>query len=177
MEVRFVLLSEWCWPLFLRVWARPHHCAYPARGQFFPFQNLGGKLRRKHTKRNTVTMEEILSQVYFSVLFYWTCRSCAQPSVTHLGIKLSQWKRICTMDSFFALNESQVESEKTIQKTNSVLMRKKQMRVKGNQQNHNLSRKLGSEITLACAMKRSQCSAIFVWNLKRNKPLVSGVHV
>ena len=41
-------------------------------------------------------------------------------------------------------------------------MRKKQMRVKGNQQNRDLSRKLGSEITRGCAMKRRQCFITFV---------------
>ena len=60
----------------------------------------------------------------------------------------------------FALNGSQTESEKKIQKKNSVLMRKKQLRVKGNQQIRDLSRKLGS------AVKRRRCSAIFVWNLE-----------
>lgn len=35
-----------------------------------------------------------------------------QPSVMHLGIKVSQWKRICSIDSFFALNGSQTESER-----------------------------------------------------------------
>ena len=34
------------------------------------------------------------------------------------------------------------------------------MRVKGNQQNHDLSRKLGSEITLGCAMKSTKAMLI-----------------
>ena len=45
------------------------------------------------------------------------------------------------------------------------------MRIKGNQKNHELSRKLGCEITHGCAMKRRQCSAIFVGNLRRQTPL------
>ena len=47
---------------FLRVWARPRHCANPAlqlklslkktvKGTICPLQNLGKKLERKHTQR------------------------------------------------------------------------------------------------------------------------------
>ena len=47
---------------FLRVWARPRHCANPAlqlklslkkmvKGTICPLQNLGKKLERKHTRR------------------------------------------------------------------------------------------------------------------------------
>ena len=45
------------------------------------------------------------------------------------------------------------------------------MRIKGNQKNHKLSRKLGCRITHGCAMKRRRCSAIFVGNLRRQTPL------
>ena len=41
------------------------------------------------------------------------------------------------------------------------------MRIEGNQKNHKLSSKLGCEITLGCSMKRRQCSAFFVRNLRR----------
>ena len=43
--------------------------------------------------------------------------------------------------------------------------------IKGNRKNHKLSRKLGCEITSGCAMKRRQCFAIFVRNLRRQSPL------
>ena len=45
------------------------------------------------------------------------------------------------------------------------------MRIKGNQKNHKLSRKLGCRITHGCTMKRRRCSAIFVGNLRRQTPL------
>ena len=45
------------------------------------------------------------------------------------------------------------------------------MRIEGNQKNHKLSRKLGCEITHGRTMKRRQCSAIFVGNLRRQTPL------
>ena len=41
------------------------------------------------------------------------------------------------------------------------------MRIKGNQKNHELSNKLGCEITLGYGMKRRRCSAFFVGNLRR----------
>ena len=41
------------------------------------------------------------------------------------------------------------------------------MRIEGNQKNHELSSKLGCEITLVCGMKRRRCSAFFVGNLRR----------
>ena len=58
-----------------------------------------------------------------------------------------------------------------IQRMNSVLIRKKQMRIKGNRKNHEHSRKPGCEITHCCAMKRRHCSASFVGNLRRQTPL------
>ncbi len=58
-----------------------------------------------------------------------------------------------------------------IQKKNSVLIRKKRMRIEGNRKNHELSWKLGCEITHGCAMKKRRCSAIFVGNLRRQTPL------
>ena len=41
------------------------------------------------------------------------------------------------------------------------------MTIEGNRKNHKLSRKLGCEITHGRTMKRRQCSAIFVGNLRR----------
>ena len=38
------------------------------------------------------------------------------------------------------------------------------MRIEGNRKNQKLSRKLGCEITHGCAMRKRQCSAIFVGN-------------
>ena len=69
---------------------------------------------------------------------------------------MSHRKRVRTLESFFAPNRSQSESEKNdtafslriearvnqrkmIQKKNSVLIRKKRMRIEGNQKNHQLS--------------------------------------
>ena len=45
------------------------------------------------------------------------------------------------------------------------------MRIKGNRKNHEVSRKLGCEITHGCTMRKRQCSAIFVGNLRRQTPL------
>ena len=59
--------------------------------------------------------------------------------------------------------KARVNQRKMIQKKNSALIRKKQMRIKGNQKNH--------EITSGCAMKRRRCSAFFVRNLRRQTPL------
>jgi len=67
--------------------------------------------------------------------------------------------------------EARLNQRKTIQKKNSVLIRKKWMRIKGNRKNKELSRKLGCEITHGCAMKRRRCSAIFVRNLRKQTPL------
>ena len=50
--------------------------------------------------------------------------------------------------------EARVNQRRMIQKKNSVLIRKKRMRIEGNRKNHELSRKLGYEITHGCAMKR-----------------------
>ena len=47
------------------------------------------------------------------------------------------------------------------------------MRIEGNQKNHEISRKLGCEVTHGCAMKRRQCSAIFVGNLRKQTPFAS----
>jgi len=58
-----------------------------------------------------------------------------------------------------------------IQKKNSVLIRKKWMRIKGNPKNHELPRKFGCEITCGCATKRRRCSNIFIENLRRQTPL------
>ena len=83
---------------------------------------------------------------------------------THLAIfNMSHRKRVWTLESFFAPNQSQSESEKMILKKNSALIRKKRMRIEGNRKNH--------EITRGCAMKRRRCSAIFVGNLRRQTPL------
>ena len=54
---------------------------------------------------------------------------------------MSHQKDVRTIESFFALNRSQTESEKTIQKMNSVLIRKKWMRIKGNRKHYAHSRK------------------------------------
>lgn len=52
---------------------------------------------------------------------------------------MSHRKHVRTLESFFARNRSQSESEKMIQKKNSVLIRKKRMRIEGNRKNHELS--------------------------------------
>ena len=67
--------------------------------------------------------------------------------------------------------KARLNQRNMIQKMNSVLIRQKWMRIKRNEKNHKLSGKLGCEITHGCAMKRRQCSAIFVGNLRRQTPL------
>ena len=47
------------------------------------------------------------------------------------------------------------------------------MMIKRNRKNHELYIKLGSEITHGSAMKRRQCSAIFVGNLTKANPFAS----
>ena len=58
-------IKQKLWIILSRAWASPRHCTNPAlilklslkktaKGTISPFQNLGGKLRRKHTRRDTV---------------------------------------------------------------------------------------------------------------------------
>ena len=54
---------------------------------------------------------------------------------------------------------------------NSVLIRKKRMGIKGNQRNHELSRKLCCEITLDCTMKAMFC--YFHQKSKKTNPFAS----
>ena len=84
---------------------------------------------------------------------------------------MSHQKRVRTLESFFAPNRSQSESEKNDAEEEQHFNQKKWMRIGGNRENHELSRQLGCEITRGCAMNRRQCSAFFVGNLTRQTPL------
>ena len=96
-----------------------------------------------------------------------TFQSC---STEHVRLMLNQawWTRhienVFEHYKAFSLQiKARVNQRKMIQKKNSVLIRKKQMRIEGNRKNH--------EITRGCTMKRRRCSAIFVGNLRRQTPL------
>ena len=80
-------------------------------------------------------------------------------------VNMSHQKRVRTLGSFFAPNQSKSESEKndTEEEQCIFFIRKKRMRIEGNRKNH--------EITRGCAMKRRRCSAFFVGNLRRQTPL------
>ena len=92
----------------------------------------------------------------FSDALLNTCVSCS----TKRG-ELTRQSLTCHIENVFEHKkafslqiEARVNQRKMIQKKNSVLIRKKQMRIEGNQKNHELSTKLGCEITLGCGMKR-----------------------
>ena len=122
-----------------RVWARPGHCANPAlqlklslkktdKGTICPLQNLGKKLERKHTHRDLFqyrnwklkqNMESVFYRT-FKVHSKVTFQSCSTEHIhlnqvwwTRLAIvNMSHRKRVRTLESFFAPNEGQSESEK-----------------------------------------------------------------
>ena len=135
-------------------------------------QNFGKKLERKHTRRDLVQyrnckLKQNVESAFdrtFKVNSKVTFQSRSTKHVRlmfnqawwmHLAIfNMSHRKRVRTLESFFAPNRNQSESEKMIQNKNSVLIGKKRMRIEGNRKNHELSRKLGCKITRGCAMKR-----------------------
>ena len=72
----------------------------------------------------------------------------------HLAIFISH---VRTIESFSLQIKARLNWRKMIQKVNSVLIRKKGMRIKWNRRNRELSRKLCSEITHGCTMKAMFC--------------------
>ena len=76
---------------------------------------------------------------------------------------MSHRKRVRTLGSFFAPNQSQSESEKNDTEEEQCI----------NQEEMDEDRRKPkkSKITRSCAMKRRRCSAIFVGNLRRQTPL------
>ena len=85
---------------------------------------------------------------------------------------VSHPKRVRTIESSFASNRSQTESEKNNTEDEQCINQEEtDVRIKRKRKNHEHSRKLGCKITHGCAMKRRQCSAIFVRNLRRHTPL------
>ena len=91
---------------------------------------------------------------------------------TRLAVfNMSHQKLVRTLESFFAPNRSQSESEKNDTEEEQCINQEKRMRIEGNRKNHKLSIKLGCEITRGRSMKRKRCSAIFVGNLRRQTPL------
>ena len=122
-----------------RVWARPGNCANPAlqlklslkktaKGTICPLQNLGKKLERKHTHRDLFqyrnwklkqNMESVFYRM-FKVHSKVTFQSCSTEHI-HLNqvwwtrpaiVNMSHRKLVRTLESFFAPNECQSESEK-----------------------------------------------------------------
>ena len=87
------------------------------------------------------------------------CGECAWQSLTcHIENTFEHQK------AFSLQIKARVNQRKImIQKKISVLIRKKRMRIEGNRKNQ--------EITSGCVMKRRQCSAIFVGNLRGQTPL------
>ena len=83
---------------------------------------------------------------------------------THLAIvNMSHRKRVRTLESFFAPNRSQSESEKNDTEQEQGINQEETDEDWRNRKNH--------KITRGCAMKRRRCSAIFVGNLRRQTPL------
>ena len=173
-----------------RVWARPGHCANPAlqlklslkktaKGTICPLQNLGKKLERKHTHRDLFqyrnwklkqNMESVFYRT-FKVHSKVTFQSCSTEHI-HLNqvwwtclaiVSMSHRKRVRTLESFFAPNESQSESEKNDTEEEQGINQEEADEDQRKRKNH--------EITSGCAMKRRRCSAFFVRNLRRQTPL------
>ena len=59
---------------------------------------------------------------------------------------MSHRKRVRTLESFFAPNRNQSESEKNTEEEQCI-NREETMRIEGDRKNYELSRKLGCEIT------------------------------
>ena len=167
-----------------------------AKGTICPLQNLGKKLKRKHTRRDLVQYRNCnLKQNVESILLYHTFwvyskvmfqsrsteHACLINQVwwTYLAIfNMSHWKRVRTLTSFFAPNQSQNESEKNDTEEEQCV----------NQEETDEDQRKPKKITnfpenlvarshiFSCAMKRRRCSAIFVGNLrKKTNPFASAV--
>ena len=108
---------------------------------------------------------------HVSVTLYWTHTSRAQLSVGECTQQSSYQKHVWTIESFLLQIKARLNWRKMIQKMNSVLIRKKGMRIKGNQRNHELSRKLCCEITHGCTMKAMFC--YFHRKSKKTNPFTS----
>ena len=174
----------------IRVWARPRHCANPALQLKLPLKKTAkgtilspSKFREKNSKGSTH------EDIYFSTeiarynrtwkVFKGHSKVRFQSrSTEHVRLMLNQawWmhlaivnmshrKCVRTLESFFAPNQSQSESEKMILKKNSVLIRKKQMRIEGNRKNH--------EITRGCATEKEAMCCYFCRKSKKTKPFAS----
>ena len=101
-----------------------------AKGKICPPHNLGKKLKRKHTRRGLVQYRNWKLKQNVESIFYRTfkvhskvtCQSCSTEHIhlmlnqewwTHLAIfNISHRKRVRTLESFFAPNRSESESEK-----------------------------------------------------------------
>ena len=78
-------------------------------------------------------------------------------------VNMSHRKRVRTLESFFAPNQSQSDSDKNDTEEEQCINQEEADEDWRNQKNH--------EITSGCAMKRRRCSAFFVRNLRRQTPL------
>ena len=82
-DLRFLQIM--CLTNFTRVWARPRHCANPAlqlelslsktaKGTICPLQNLGKKLKRKHTRRDLFQYRNCKLKQNVESIFYRTLK-------------------------------------------------------------------------------------------------------
>ena len=150
-----------------------------------PLIYLGKNLERKHTWRDLVQYRNcqlnqnmhgkcILSHI---VRWKFILKSRFSHALLNMCVTRSTkggehtWQSLpCHIKNLFEQQKAfsfQIEArlnqkKMIVQKMNVCIIRQKRMRIKRNQKNHG---KLGCEITHGCAMKRRQCSAIFVGNL------------
>ena len=140
--------------------------------QIVPFK-IWKKIQKKAHKKSYSSIQFSYSCFLPFVLRHLviaTPRNCHQVRRTHMGIfKMSHRKCVGTLDSFSASNQSQTESAEN--DTEVEQSTRREGKLKGNRRNHDLSKKLGCEITGGCTTKRRWCSAIFVVNLRKQIPL------
>ena len=145
-----------------------------AKGTICPLQNLGKKLERKHTRRDLFqyTNCKLKQKFYhtFKVHSKVTFQSCSLNTYVSCSTKRGErtWQSLiitCHIENMFENQkafslqiEARVNQRKMIQKKNSVLIRKKRMRIEGNRKNHKLSRKLGCEITHTLGARDFSCA-------------------
>ena len=154
-----------------------------AKGTICPLQNLGEKTRKEaHTKRfisvqNWKLKQNMESMFYrtFKVHSKVTFQSCSTEHVrlmvnqawwTRLAIvNMSHRKRVRTLESFFAPNQSQSESEKNDTEEEQCI----------NQEETDEDRRKPKKITRSHVVVLwkglRRCSAIFVRNLRRQTSL------
>lgn len=155
---------------------------YDHKQRTLKHRNTRNGLKSTNDKSQTMTFEPVKVKFCFLRVPWRWLVAATKPNhqlafelqnshVCEKRSNMSHRKRVQTLKAFSLGIEARVNQRKMIQKKNSVLIKKKRMRIEGNWKNHKLSWKLGCEITHGCAMKKRQCSAIFVENLRRQTPL------